>query len=356
MLYFCAYKKAMKKYQIKNAVNGTNEIDIFGDIDSWWGYNITQLREDLAKINSNQLTVNISTYGGDVFEAIAIAGILGEYDITTKGLGIVASAGTVILLKGKKRKMAANSFFMIHQPSSFAGGVAEEMRKTANILDKIEEQLVDIYVEAITLSGKLIENDREKTAEQVRKWVQDETWFSADEALQHGFIDEVIGAVEFITPTTATEIKNSIAAYKKVPAQITNKLSEMENPKENTNTNNNGGIIEAIKNLFVSAGLIKNEAEAGDAKPEIKPAELESVIPAAAEKADETQAVQKEKAELLEKLEQLTKKVADLEAAKPQSLLARTPEPAAQTAKNTIPKDEAEQWGKLINPILNKLN
>ena len=67
MLYFCAYKKAMKKYQIKNAVNGTNEIDIFGDIDSWWGYNITQLREDLAKINSNQLTVNISTYGGDVF-------------------------------------------------------------------------------------------------------------------------------------------------------------------------------------------------------------------------------------------------------------------------------------------------
>ena len=130
----------------------------------------------------------------------------------------------------------------------------------------------------------------------------------------------------------------------------------MENPKENTNTNNNGGIIEAIKNLFVSAGLIKNEAEAGDAKPEIKPAELESVIPAAAEKADETQAVQKEKAELLEKLEQLTKKVADLESAKPQSLLARTPEPAAQTAKNTIPKDEAEQWGKLINPILNKLN
>jgi hypothetical protein len=105
--------------------------------------------------------------------------------------------------------------------------------------------------------------------------------------------------------------------------------------------------------------LIKNEADtvADAPKPETKPAELESAIPAAAEsKVDETQAIQKEKTELLEKLEQLTKKVADLEAAKPQSLLARTPEPAAQTAKNTIPKDEAEQWGKLINPILNKLN
>ena len=224
-----------KKYSIKNALNGDAEIDIFGDIDSWWGYNITQLREDLAKINSNQLTVNISTYGGDVFEAIAIAGILGEYDITTKGLGIVASAGTVILLKGKKRKMAANSFFMIHQPSSFAGGVAEEMRKTANILDKIEEQLVDIYVEAITLSGKLIENDREKTAEQVRKWVQDETWFSADEALQHGFIDEVIGAVEFITPKTLP-----IAIARRRPS-----VSETHPPKI---CNNKGTICESVKN------------------------------------------------------------------------------------------------------------
>ena len=250
---------------------------------------------------------------------------------------------------------------MIHNPTAVTGGEASEMRKTADLLDKIQSQLVDIYVTAIEKSGKLIDSDREATAKKVTKWVENETWFTADEALQYGFIDEITEPVEFITPTNAAEFKNKIAAYKKVPAQITNKLSEMENPKENTNTNNNGGIIEAIKNLFVSAGLIKNEADtvADAPKPETKTTELESAIPAAAEaesKLDETQAIQKEKAELLEKLEQLAKKVADLESAKPHSLLARTPEPAAQTAKNTIPKDEAEQWGKLINPILNKLN
>lgn len=345
-----------KKYSIKNLLNGDAEIDIFGDIDSWWGYNLNRLRYELFAIQSNELTVNISTYGGDVFEALAIGGVLEslQKNVTTIGYGIVASAGTVILLSGKKRKMAKNAFFMIHNPTAMAGGEASEMRKTADLLDKIQSQLVDIYVTAIEKSGKLIDGDREATAKKVTKWVENETWFTADEALQYGFIDEITEPVEFITPTNAAEFKNKIAAYKKVPAQITNKLSEMENPKENTNTNNNGGIIEAIKNLFVSAGLIKNEADAP--KPETKPSELESAIPAAAEsKADETQAIQ-EKAELLEKLEQLTKKVADLEAAKPQSLLARTPEPAAQTAKNTIPKDEAEQWGKLINPILNKLN
>lgn len=349
-----------KKYNIKNALNGDAEIDIFGDIDSWWGYNLNQLRYDLSAVQGNDLTVNISTYGGDAFEALAIGGVLDslQKNVTTIGYGVVASAGTVILLAGKKRKMAANSFFMIHNPTAVTGGEASEMRKTADLLDKIQTQLVDIYVTAMEKSGKLIDGSRETTAKKVTKWVENETWFTADEALQYGFIDEITEPVEFITPTNAAEFKNKIAAYKKVPAQITNKLSEMENPKENTNTNNNGGIIEAIKNLFVSAGLIKNEADtvADAPKPETKTTELELAIPAAAEsKADETQAIQ-EKAELLEKLEQLTKKVADLEAAKPQSLLARTPEPAAQTAKNTIPKDEAEQWGKLINPILNKLN
>jgi ATP-dependent Clp protease protease subunit len=351
-----------KKYSIKNLLNGNAEIDIFGDIDSWWGYNLNQLRYELSAIQSNELTVNISTYGGDAFEALAIGGVLDslQKNVTTIGYGVVASAGTVILLAGKKRKMAANSFFMIHNPTAMTGGEASEIRKTADLLDKIQSQLVDIYVTAIEKSGKLIDGSRETTAKKVTKWVENETWFTADEALQYGFIDEITEPVEFITPTNAAEFKNKIAAYKKVPAQIINKLSEMENPKETKeNTTANGGIIEAIKNLFISAGLIKNEADtvADAPKPETKPAELESAIPAAAEsKVDETQAIQKEKTELLEKLEQLTKKVADLEAAKPQSLLARTPEPAAQTAKNTIPKDEAEQWGKLINPILNKLN
>jgi ATP-dependent Clp protease protease subunit len=351
-----------KKYNIKNALNGDAEIDIFGDIDSWWGYNLNQLRYDLSAVQGNDLTVNISTYGGDAFEALAIGGVLDslQKNVTTIGYGVVASAGTPILLAGKKRKMAANSFFMIHNPTAMTGGEASEIRKTADLLDKIQSQLVDIYVTAIEKSGKLIDGSRETTAKKVTKWVENETWFTADEALQYGFIDEITEPVEFITPTNAAEFKNKIAAYKKVPAQIINKLSEMENPKETKeNTTANGGIIEAIKNLFISAGLIKNEADtvADAPKPETKPAELESAIPAAAEsKVDETQAIQKEKTELLEKLEQLTKKVADLEAAKPQSLLARTPEPAAQTAKNTIPKDEAEQWGKLINPILNKLN
>ena len=65
-----------KKYSIKNLLNGDAEIDIFGDIDSWWGYNLNQLRYELSAIQSNELTVNISTYGGDVFEALAISGIL----------------------------------------------------------------------------------------------------------------------------------------------------------------------------------------------------------------------------------------------------------------------------------------
>ena len=268
-----------KKYNIKNAVNGNGEIDIFGDIDNWWGYNLSQLRMDLLGIDSNELTVNISTYGGDVFEALAISGVLENLkkDITTIGFGIVASAGTVILLSGKKRKMAKNAFFMIHNPTAVTGGEADEMRKTADLLDKIQTQLVDIYVNAIEKSGKLIDGDRDATAKKVTKWVENETWFSADEALQYGFIDEITEATDFITPTNAADFKNAIAAYKKVPNQILNKLSEMETTKETTTANT--GIIESIKNLFITAGLLKNEAATEDAptpKPEPEPEPVEA--------------------------------------------------------------------------------
>ena len=346
-----------KKYNIKNAVNGGGEIDIFGDIDNWWGYNLSQLRMDLFGMDSSEITVNVSTYGGDVFEAFAISGVLESLkkDITTIGYGIVASAGTVILLAGGKRKMAKNAFFMIHNPTSVTGGDADEIRKTANLLDKIQTQLVEIYVSAIEKSGKLIDGDRDATAKKVTKWVENETWFSADEALQYGFIDEITEAAEFITPTNAAEFKTAIAAYKKVPNQILNKLSEMETQKETTTANI--GIIESIKNLFIAAGLLKNEAATDEPattkpEPEPEPVEAKETTPPA-EAKDEAD---NEKAELLEKLAQLTKQVAELEAAKPQSLHARAAEPKETPKANQIPKDEAEQWGKLITPILNKLN
>jgi ATP-dependent protease ClpP protease subunit len=69
--------------------------------------------------------------------------------------------------------MAANSFFMIHNPTAMTGGEASEIRKTADLLDKIQSQLVDIYVTAIEKSGKLIDgeprNDRKKSDQVGRK-------------------------------------------------------------------------------------------------------------------------------------------------------------------------------------------
>lgn len=61
---------------------------------------------------------------------------------------------------------------MIHNPTAVTGGEASEMRKTADLLDKIQSQLVDIYVTAIEKSGKLIDSDREATAKKVTKWVE----------------------------------------------------------------------------------------------------------------------------------------------------------------------------------------
>ena len=352
--------KEENKYTIKNFLNSDGEIDIFGDISGWWGYNTAQLRYDLEGVSSNDITVNISTYGGDVFEALAISGILSGLNkqVTTVGYGIVASAGTVLLLAGNKVKMSENAFFMIHNPSAEVGGEAGNLRDAANLLDKIQQQLIKIYVDAIEKNNKLINGTREATAKQVEKWINAETWLTAPEALEIGFIDEITESVEFITPTNAVPIQNSIAAYQKVPAVIKNKLSEFKITE--TMQENQTGILEAIKNLFVSAGLIKptadGTAEVADtnSEAEIAAQAAEAAKLATAEAAPPAPAdTQSEKDILLQKIADLSEKIAKLETAPPPSAHARVPEPINNTS--TMPKEEAEQWGKLLNPIKNKL-
>lgn len=346
MSYLCVIKKAMpQKYTITNSTNGSTEIDIFGDIDSMWGYNLPQLRDDLSRLSDTApITVNVSTYGGDVLEAFAIADVLGQVknEVTTVGLGIVASAGTVILLSGKKKKLAKNAFFMIHLPTTLTGGDAEEFRKTAGVLDKISDQLGEIYTDVIESNGKLIDGDRDKTKKKVMQWVKDETWFSASEALEAGFINEITEQAEaFITPTTVAQIQQSIAAYKNTPQIITNKIAEMKNTESN-------GILEAIKHLFISAGLIKAEADTTPPAADTPPPAADTTPPSADKSAE-----QKEVEALTEKVRILTEKLEALNTAPPPSLNAHTTPPPT-TPKN-MAKDEAEQWQKLATPFINQL-
>lgn len=176
-------------YEIKNAAGDVAEIFIYDQIgEDWWtGEGITAkgFLNDLATIKAPQIALHVNSPGGSVFDGIAIHNALVKHPakVTTYIDGIAASIASIIALAGEKVVMADNALFMIHLPWGSVQGTAEDMRKQADVLDKITETLVNTYE---TRTG----GDRGE----ILAALQAETWYSAREAQAVGYVDEISGA------------------------------------------------------------------------------------------------------------------------------------------------------------------
>jgi ATP-dependent Clp endopeptidase proteolytic subunit ClpP len=153
----------------------------------FWGVQAADFRSQLKALKSKDLTLEINSPGGDVFAGIAIYNMLkgSGKSITVKVLGIAASAASLVAMAGDKVLMPENSFLMVHNPWGVAIGTAEEMRETADVLDKIGTSVLASY---IAKSG-MAEDD-------LKALMKTDTYLTAAEALDYGLADEVIGAVE----------------------------------------------------------------------------------------------------------------------------------------------------------------
>jgi ATP-dependent Clp endopeptidase proteolytic subunit ClpP len=166
------------------------EVDllVYGVIDDWpWGDVIAaEFAQELAANKDKQIHCRINSVGGEVFAGIAIHNMLqthpGGARCTVEGLA--ASAASIIAMAGSKTTMLRGAMMMIHNPSALASGEASELRKTADVLDQISTSLVAIY-----------QLKTGKSAEELQAMLDAETWMSAQEAVDQGFADEVLGEV-----------------------------------------------------------------------------------------------------------------------------------------------------------------
>lgn len=94
--------------------------------------------------------------------------------------GLVASAGTIMAIVADKRFMTKNAHAMVHELSSGNSGKYTELVSYGGFLRKLHDKLADIYVKK---TGK--------TKKKVEKIMSKETWFTAEEYLSYGFIDEI---------------------------------------------------------------------------------------------------------------------------------------------------------------------
>jgi len=100
-----------KPNYILNKVDNAAVLLIDGEISEWWGVGLSQVSNELANLNADSITVQINSVGGSVTEGQAIASFLRGYpaNVTTNGIGLVASIATIILLAGKKTSMSKGS-------------------------------------------------------------------------------------------------------------------------------------------------------------------------------------------------------------------------------------------------------
>ena len=162
---------------------------------------IIWLGSEVAEDNANQICAQmmflaaqapdkpiflyINSPGGSVTAGMAIYDTM-QYiqpEVVTVALGMAASMGQLLLTAGTpgKRYATPHARILMHQPSGGVGGTASDIRINANLILQMKQELAEINAQR---TGKSVE--------QIREDSERDHWFTAQEALEYGFIDHVI--------------------------------------------------------------------------------------------------------------------------------------------------------------------
>lgn len=184
------------------------EIEIFDEIDSFFGMGPKEFKAQFDTIkDAKKIKLLINSPGGDVFDGAAIYNMLSTVrgKLEVEVIGLAASMASIIALAGSKLTMAVGSYYMIHNPWAFTGGDAVGLRKIADLLDKMKTDDIAIYSKKSGLPEK-----------EIASMMDDETWLTADEAIEKGFADDSVDYGEIAARATPA----ILAKFGKVPAPI----------------------------------------------------------------------------------------------------------------------------------------
>lgn len=220
---------------VENEEEDSAEITMYGEVvkdrpRSFWTDEederlyivLGEFLDDLEKVkNRSRLTIRINSPGGDLYAGLAIMNRLSELkgDVVTIVDGLAASAASIILQGGKKRKVCHGSMVMIHGASTFLFGSynAEKLEEAAKQLDAANRAAAEAYIQRTGIDKKEIQSLMAKTE-----------WMTGQEAIDKGFADELIdnGNISMsVSPDNAYMSVNGIiiptAGFETLPAGLT---------------------------------------------------------------------------------------------------------------------------------------
>lgn len=225
--------KNKKYFQIDlNTQSRTADIFIYGEITSWPIFESDVSSFDIVKqineLDVDIINVNINSPGGEVGEAIAIYNALKKHKATINTYcdGFACSAASIIFCAGSKRYISDIAMLMIHNAMTATGYAnADELRKIADDIEKINQSSIKAYISATNLEEK-----------KIVELMNAETWLTADEALEYGFATDIVDYSEDTKPVQS--------------AMLIIRQAILNNQNENNLVTKVDGIMQDIKSIL----------------------------------------------------------------------------------------------------------
>lgn len=183
---------ALAPDKAENTANLYIYTDVKSDGMNWFGEKIKSetsaeaFRQKLEKMGDvSQINIYINSKGGSVFEGLGIYSQLKRHKAhkTVYIDGVAASIASVIAMAGDEVVMSNPATMMVHTAWSVVAGNADELRKQADVLDKLTDSLKQAYL--LRSGGKISE-------EKLTELIYAETWLTAKECIEYGFADRLV--------------------------------------------------------------------------------------------------------------------------------------------------------------------
>jgi ATP-dependent protease ClpP protease subunit len=214
----------MRTTAARNETGGEDavgEIQIYGYIaeEAWWDDDTSpkSFSDELKTLGDiKTLRVYINSYGGHVSASSAIYSILKRHQakVIVHIDGFALSGASIIAMAGDTVIMPGNSMMMIHNPSEWAFGDSRDLRREADALDKTRDSMIAVYHDKTGLRR-----------DELIQMLDDETWFTADEAAAKGFADiveEPLMAVASVKPgiLAVNGVEFDLTGYRNTPEKL----------------------------------------------------------------------------------------------------------------------------------------
>lgn len=166
--------------------------------------------------NNEPIEVIINSGGGDVYAGSEIYTKLRDYagQVTVKVVGIAASAASVIAMAGDVVEISPTAQIMIHNVSTYAYGDTRAMLHEAGVLEGFNQSIANSYVAKTGMEMSALLDLMAK-----------ETWFTAQQAVEHGFADKVM-----FEDNTAPQLVASLENM--VPSRVVARIAEIVHQKQ----------------------------------------------------------------------------------------------------------------------------